>query len=127
MFAILKPVTFGVLYTLGNIISLASTGFLVGPMKQVKQMFAEKRIIATIVFLSALVLTLVVAIWVSAVCQLRSLFVLHSLSPQGGKKFIPLIIVLIVFQFFALVWYSASYIPFARSAIKTCVTSCLSK
>ena len=69
---------------------------------------------------------------------------------QGGKKFIPLIIVLIIVQFCALVWcvvhmallamlttefftafcdsawrrYTASYIPFARAMIASCLGSC---
>ncbi len=68
LFAIMKPVTFAILYTIGNIISLSSTAFLVGPVKQLKNMFAQKRIIATIVFLSAMILTLVVAIVVRPCC-----------------------------------------------------------
>lgn len=37
------PVPFAVMYTLGNIIGLASTCFLYGPWKQIKQMFAQTR------------------------------------------------------------------------------------
>lgn len=61
MFTITKPVTFAILYTIGNIVSLSSTAFLVGPVKQCKNMFAEKRAIATVVFLTAMIATLVVA------------------------------------------------------------------
>ncbi|XP_061847589.1 vesicle transport protein SFT2A isoform X2 [Colius striatus] len=42
---------FAVFYTLGNIAALASTCFLMGPVKQLKAMFEPKRLIATIVML----------------------------------------------------------------------------
>lgn len=42
-----------------------STCFLMGPMKQLKNMFAETRIIATVIVLISFVLTLVAAIVVS--------------------------------------------------------------
>ncbi|KAF4794841.1 Vesicle transport protein SFT2A [Turdus rufiventris] len=42
---------FAVFYTLGNIAALASTCFLMGPVKQLKAMFDPKRLIATIVML----------------------------------------------------------------------------
>ncbi|KAK3749579.1 hypothetical protein QZH41_019712, partial [Actinostola sp. cb2023] len=42
---------FAVFYSLGNIIALASTCFLMGPCKQLKNMFKEKRLIATIIML----------------------------------------------------------------------------
>ncbi|NXB82338.1 SFT2B protein, partial [Donacobius atricapilla] len=44
-------VLFAVFYTLGNIASLGSTMFLMGPMKQLKRMFEPTRLIATIVML----------------------------------------------------------------------------
>ncbi|NXA37733.1 SFT2A protein, partial [Eudromia elegans] len=42
---------FAVFYTLGNIAALASTCFLMGPLKQLKAMFEPTRLIATIVML----------------------------------------------------------------------------
>ncbi|NWX87957.1 SFT2A protein, partial [Nothoprocta ornata] len=42
---------FAVFYTLGNIAALASTCFLMGPLKQLKKMFEPTRLIATIVML----------------------------------------------------------------------------
>uniref|UniRef100_A0A8V0XWA5 Vesicle transport protein n=1 Tax=Gallus gallus TaxID=9031 RepID=A0A8V0XWA5_CHICK len=42
---------FAVFYTLGNIAALASTCFLMGPLKQLKTMFEPKRLIATVVML----------------------------------------------------------------------------
>uniref|UniRef100_A0AAQ6AJR0 Vesicle transport protein n=1 Tax=Amphiprion ocellaris TaxID=80972 RepID=A0AAQ6AJR0_AMPOC len=54
---------FAVFYTLGNIAALASTCFLMGPLKQLKRMFEKTRLIATIVMLLCLVLTLCAAFW----------------------------------------------------------------
>eukprot|EP01130_Rhizamoeba_saxonica_P007929 TRINITY_DN3208_c0_g1_i1.p2 TRINITY_DN3208_c0_g1~~TRINITY_DN3208_c0_g1_i1.p2 ORF type:complete len:160 (-),score=24.04 TRINITY_DN3208_c0_g1_i1:60-539(-) len=93
-------VAFGVLYSVGNIMSLMGTGFLVGPTKQIKKMFEPTRLIATIVFLLALVGTLVVA---------------FAGGPAG------IVILCVIIQFCAFAWYSLSYIPFARSAVKSCV------
>ncbi|NWZ48411.1 SFT2A protein, partial [Spizaetus tyrannus] len=42
---------FALFYTLGNIAALASTCFLMGPLKQLKAMFEPKRLIATVVML----------------------------------------------------------------------------
>ncbi|XP_026578191.1 vesicle transport protein SFT2B isoform X2 [Pseudonaja textilis] len=86
------PILFGVFYTLGNISSLGSTVFLMGPMKQLKRMFEPTRLIATILML-----------W-------------HN---KG------LTILFCILQFFALAWYSISYIPFARDAVKKCFAACL--
>ncbi|XP_061176875.1 vesicle transport protein SFT2B-like [Saccostrea echinata] len=97
-------VLFAVFYTFGNILSLASTCFLMGPFKQLKKMFAKTRVIATILVLVMFVLTLVCA------------FALKNPA---------LTLVCCILQFLALTWYSLSYIPFARDAAKKCFASCL--
>ncbi|KAM6146922.1 vesicle transport protein SFT2B isoform 2-T2 [Phoenicopterus ruber ruber] len=84
---------FAAFYTLGNIASIGSTLFLMGPMKQLKRMFEPTRLIATIVML-----------W-------------HKAG---------LALLFCILQFFALAWYSISFIPFARDAVKKCVSVCLS-
>ncbi|XP_061860701.1 vesicle transport protein SFT2B isoform X2 [Colius striatus] len=84
---------FAVFYTLGNIASIGSTLFLMGPVKQLKRMFEPTRLIATTVML-----------W-------------HK---QG------LALLFCILQFFALAWYSISFIPFARDAVKKCFAVCLS-
>ncbi|XP_023137393.1 vesicle transport protein SFT2A isoform X1 [Amphiprion ocellaris] len=96
---------FAVFYTLGNIAALASTCFLMGPLKQLKRMFEKTRLIATIVMLLCLVLTLCAAFW-------------------WNKKL--LAIIFCILQFLAMTWYSISYIPFARDAVMKCFTTCLS-
>ncbi|KAI9209711.1 vesicle transport protein SFT2B [Polychytrium aggregatum] len=88
---------FAVLYTLGNIISLVGTGFLVGFARQFKQMFDPVRLTTSIVFIATMVFTLVAAL------------VLHSFI---------LTLVSFIVQFLALFWYCASYIPFLRDIIK---------
>jgi predicted membrane channel-forming protein YqfA (hemolysin III family) len=96
-------VRFGVLYSLGNFLSLMSTTLLFGPLKQVKNMFARKRAIATTVYLLALMGTIVVAV---------------------VTKNVPGTVCMIVVQFLALVWYTLSYIPYARDCVLKAMTSC---
>uniref|UniRef100_A0A673U3X6 Vesicle transport protein n=1 Tax=Suricata suricatta TaxID=37032 RepID=A0A673U3X6_SURSU len=54
---------FAVFYTLGNMAALASTCFLMGPMKQLKKMFETTRLLATVIMLLCLVFTLCSALW----------------------------------------------------------------
>ncbi|CAD7093958.1 unnamed protein product [Hermetia illucens] len=95
---------FAVFYTLGNILSIASTCFLMGPFNQLKKMFASTRIIATCVVIVSFVLTLVAAI------------VLHKAG---------LALLFIIIQSLAMTWYSLSYIPWARDAVKKTITTCV--
>ncbi|XP_005109483.1 vesicle transport protein SFT2B [Aplysia californica] len=97
-------IIFGVLYTIGNILSLMSTCFLMGPCNQLKKMFAKTRIIATILVFVMFILTLVCAIAI---------------------KNAPLTIVCVIIQFLAMTWYSISYIPFARDAVIKCFSACV--
>lgn len=95
---------FAVFYTFGNILSLASTCFLMGPCNQLKKMFAETRIFATIIVFVCMALTLMSAFW----------------WDKTG-----LALLFCIFQFISLTWYSLSYIPFARDAVKRCCSSCI--
>src|SRR5690349_18895306 len=61
------PERFALPYALGAICSLASTFFLMGPVKQCKSMFESKRIVATIVYLLSIVFTLVMALVVKMI------------------------------------------------------------
>ncbi|KAI8618936.1 vesicle transport protein, partial [Chytriomyces sp. MP71] len=91
---------FAVMYTFGNVVSVLSTGFLIGFLSQLKKMFDPSRLVAALIFIGSMIATLVVA------------FTIHS--------FILTLICCIV-QWLALFWYSASYIPFARDLIKKCL------
>ncbi|XP_068088015.1 vesicle transport protein SFT2A isoform X4 [Hyperolius riggenbachi] len=95
---------FAVFYTLGNVAALASTCFLMGPLKQFKKMFEPTRLIATVIMLLCLVCTLCAVFW-------------------WHKKGLALLFCIL--QFLAMTWYSISYIPFARDAIIKCFSSCL--
>ncbi|KAJ7756877.1 SFT2-domain-containing protein [Mycena maculata] len=88
---------FAVLYAFGTIISLAGTGFLIGFFSQLKMMFKPVRVVATIVFLGSIGLVFVGA------------FVL-------GNEILCLIFVIL--EYLAYTWYSLSYIPWARAAVK---------
>ncbi|XP_061635906.1 vesicle transport protein SFT2B-like isoform X2 [Phyllopteryx taeniolatus] len=89
-------IVFAVLYSVGNLCALASTMFLIGPCRQLKNMCAKERALATIIMLVCLVLTLCSAfLWKS-----------------NG-----LALLFCVLQFVAFSWYGLSYIPFARDAI----------
>ena len=96
--------SFSILYTLGNIVALASTCFLMGPVNQIKKMFAPNRWIATSLMLLFLVLTLVCA-W--------------GFHKKG------LTVLFCIMQFCAMTWYSISYIPYARDAVIKGVNGCL--
>ena len=81
--------------------------FLMGPMRQFKRMFKPVRRIATAVYLGMLVITVVVA---------------FTLGHQDGGKIIVLICVFV--QFCAAMWYTASYIPYGRKMLLSCLKSC---
>ncbi|XP_045196056.1 vesicle transport protein SFT2B-like [Mercenaria mercenaria] len=98
-------ILFACFYTIGNILSLGSTCFLMGPVKQCKKMFAQTRIFATILVVVMFILTLVCAI---------------------ALKNAILTLMCCIVQFLALTWYSLSYIPFARDAVKKCFEGCFS-
>jgi hypothetical protein len=99
MLFFLQIASFAAFYTIGSILSLMGTGFLVGPVRQLKQMFDPTRRIATSVFLIAMILTIVCA-------------------------FIPILaglaLIMVIVQYCAFVWYCASYIPYGRTIITNC-------
>ena len=67
-------------------------------------MFAKTRIIATVLVFVFMILTLIAGLALK----------------KGG-----LAILFCILQFLAMTWYSISYIPFARDAIKKCAGTCL--
>lgn len=101
-----KGVKFAVLYTFGNIVALAGTFFVCGPQTQIRKMSKKGRAVASAVFLTSMILTLVVAF--SPAFKLKALVVL----------------LLVLIQWCAMVWYVLSYIPFARQAAKGCFGRC---
>eukprot|EP00913_Durusdinium_trenchii_P010260 g9621.t1 len=103
---------FAELYTLGNLLALVGTLFLAGPRRQLRRMGREKRWIASLCFVVSMVLTLLVAL---------------SPGKWHGRTLILLLLVLV--QWAALIWYTLSYIPFgqrtALGALRACWSRCL--
>jgi len=96
----IRPSKFAMTYTLGNVLSICSLMFLMGPCNQIKKMFDSQRRIATSIYLGSMVITIF-----AVFKKLPSYFILP----------------LIFFQFCALVWYSASYIPYGRDILVSCL------
>lgn len=91
---------FAVMYSLGNVLSIVSTGFLIGFHQQIKKMFDPNRLITTIIYLACIALTFWAAI---------------------GLRSVILSIIMVVIQSLALLWYSLSYIPFAQDLAKSMI------
>ncbi|KAI8565035.1 hypothetical protein RHMOL_Rhmol03G0229700 [Rhododendron molle] len=91
-----KPIKFALLFTFGNMLAVGSTAFLIGPEQQMRMMLDPVRIFATAIYIGCVVLALICALWI------------HS-------KILTLIA--IICEICALVWYSLSYIPFARRVV----------
>ena len=92
---------FGIFYTLGTCCSLGSSFFLWGPLAQIKTMFDKKRRITSIIFLSCIVGTIVSCI-------------LYPKVPVQA------ILLFVLVQYCAYFWYSLSFIPFGRTIFCKC-------
>ena len=99
--------------TFGNLVALASTGFLVGPKTQLKRMASPTRWGAALVYVCAMASTLICALILPRVTHL----------PMGLLSIF--IIVCLVIQFLAMFWYALSYIPYGRRMFKACCVSAL--
>lgn len=98
-----NPAPFARIYSLGNITSLCSTGFFVGPIQQFQSMLHKKRRISAIVYLLFIVLTI-------TFCYVPHL--------KAGER-VPAIVICITIQFLALCWYTLSFIPYGRRICKS--------
>ncbi|CAN6569607.1 unnamed protein product [Malus baccata var. baccata] len=96
MIVFAKPIKFAVLFTFGNLLAVGSTAFLFGPARQLRMMFDTVRVFATAIYLGCVVLALLCALLI------RSKI---------------LTIIAIICEICALIWYSLSYIPFARRMV----------
>mmetsp|Transcript_49837 Transcript_49837/g.129845 ORF Transcript_49837/g.129845 Transcript_49837/m.129845 type:complete len:182 (+) Transcript_49837:68-613(+) len=90
------PGPFAFKYTVGNILSICSYCFLVGPARQCAGMFAPARRLATLAYMGSLVVTLL------SVIYLRSLIVTTAA---------------LCLQFVAMIYYALSYIPYGHSML----------
>ncbi|KAJ8471452.1 hypothetical protein OPV22_025795 [Ensete ventricosum] len=98
-----RPIKFGIMFTFGNILAVGSTAFLIGPVQQARMMLDPVRIYATAIYVGSAIVALVCALGI------------HS-------KMLTLIAIII--EICALVWYSLSYVPFARQMVSETFTSC---
>ena len=109
--------TFAILYTLGNLVALCGSGFLMGPKRQWRNMTRAKRIYATGAYFFFMILTITLACM-----NAPSLFVLLCVifrkpcpSPVALRPFDHDVHCrLIASEWCALVWYIASYIPYGE-------------
>ena len=99
-----EPLPFVLMYTIGNLVSLSASMFLAGPSRQASKMFGKTRLWTSVVYLTSMVATILVC------------FV-----PMATGVRVPLLLVLVVVQFCAMVWYMLSYVPYGRSMAKNCV------
>ncbi|KAJ9464165.1 Protein transport protein sft2 [Diplonema papillatum] len=90
---VIAPNKFVFFFTCANIFGLGSTTFLVGPSRQFRNMAEHHRMLIAAVYMGSTVFTLVA--------------VMHRLSSV-------LIMICCGIQITSLVWYSLSYIPYAR-------------
>lgn len=106
-----------------------STCFLMGPVNQIKKMFSSTRLIATSIVLVSIVMTFIAAVVVYLYFTFYYLkwflvlFLFFYLTTQLHKAGLTLIFIII--QSLAMTWYSLSYIPYARDAVKKTVSACL--
>ena len=99
---------FAALYIFGNFIAISATLFLIGPKRQCQKMFDKTRRISTIVWLSTLLITFIIAV----------------AGVDAGW-----VVFMLLIQICASIWYSASYIPYGRRMIikifqSTCFKPC---
>lgn len=91
---------FGFFYTVGNLCSIGSSLFLVGPKRQAKVMCMPIRRVACAIWIGAMICTLVIAFG----------------FPKAG----PLVMIFVIIQYCAMLWYGASFIPYGRAILKKC-------
>lgn len=101
------PGRFAVTYTLGNLVALTGTFFLAGPAKQCRNMTKHNRLAASIIFVAAMFLTLFSA----------------EAKPFHGQSLLVMLMVLL--QWLALVWYTLSFIPYGRKLSLSVLQRCL--
>ena len=107
--AIMNPTKFALLYSFGNLCSLGSTFFLVGPASQFKKMMKKTRIVVSLVFVFSLIGTIVFAV---------------GFYDEDVKWHKLMIILLMIIQACSLFWYTLSYIPFGRKIFKKICFKC---
>jgi len=104
-----NPAPFVFLYTSGNLLSLLSSTFLSGPKRQFKNMFDEKRRTTSIIYLSTL-----------------STSILVCFIPLPAAAKMGVLVLLLLVQMSASLWYTLSYVPYGRATARRMLRSVLS-
>ncbi|CAI5742379.1 unnamed protein product [Hyaloperonospora brassicae] len=90
---------FAFFYTVGALCSIGSSLFLIGPVRQLRVMCLPVRRVACAVWMGSMAATLVVAFGV----------------PKAG----PLVLLLVIVQYAAMLWYGASFVPYGRAILRS--------
>lgn len=90
-------VAYAILYSIGQIISIAGSCFLSTPSGHMKDMMKKHRIIPSILYFSSIILTIVVAV---------------------VTKIHGLVLLFLIIQIIAYYWYTISFIPFGQKIVK---------
>ena len=99
-----NPTPFAFKYTLGSLLSMGASSFLVGPVKQCEGMFAPVRRLASLLYVASLCATLV------------CIFRLHDRLLTS---------ISMCLQLAAMVWYCLTYVPFGHMLLRRCVGTVL--
>ena len=100
------PAKFAMVYTLGNVLALCGTLFLVGIKQQIKMASNPTRRLVSLIFFGSLILCIVTPL---------------VMKNKGGKV---LTFIFVFVQMGSYWWYTLSYIPGARFIARNCL-SCL--
>ncbi|PFH34527.1 SFT2 family protein [Besnoitia besnoiti] len=95
-----KSTKFAVAYTLGNCVGLLGTAFLVGFRRQMEGMMEKSRLWCSLAFAASIIGTLLCSVFLPVA---------------------PLVILCLIVQWLAYIWYSLSYIPYGRESIWWCI------
>ena len=98
------PAPFVIYFTFGNLCAIASCFFLSGPKSHCKKMIDPTRRIATAFYLITIFFTFFV--------------VFYEKIPDDGR--VGIIILCVFIQWIAMIWYTISFIPFARDWVCMC-------
>ncbi|CAI4229916.1 unnamed protein product [Auanema sp. JU1783] len=99
-----KLTGFCIMTSIGAVLSLSSTCFLMGPIGQIKKMFDSSRWLASVLYITLILATLIAGLLL---------------------KNAPLAVICTIGQYLAMAWYSLSYIPYARETVARVVCSCV--
>ncbi|CAD7972920.1 unnamed protein product [Amoebophrya sp. A25] len=106
------PGHFARLYTLGNLVSLSASFFLMGPAAQLKRLLDQTRRWTVLVLLILFVATIMSSVFIDQ----------DSEEPTLKNRVV--ILLLVCAQYAAMLWYTLSYIPYGRSVVRSCLTRC---